>query len=327
VEPSKKYWQFLEYLFIFPQIIAGPIVKYNDLALQITQRKFSHTDFIAGFKRFAIGIFKKVWIADVLAKYADLAFNGPSNVIPIHYTWLGLLCYAFQIYFDFSSYSDMAIGLLKIMGFNIPENFNFPYISKSISEFWKRWHISLTSWMREYLYIPLGGNRKGVLRTYANQWIVFLISGLWHGANWNFVFWGIYHGSLLCIEKAALKHLKKIPGLIRMAFTFFLVCIGWVFFRADGFAAGSDYLKQMFNISSVKIHTPPGRIMVIDNRGIIIFIIACIICFVPVFDKKYLNSRGLVHPKLKLVFCFLLFLLSALKIGTASISPFIYFRF
>jgi alginate O-acetyltransferase complex protein AlgI len=172
--PAMAYWCFLEYLLIFPQIIAGPIVKYNDIAAQIAERTWSHKNIIEGFKRFAIGLFKKVWIADVLAKYADIAFNGPSNLIPIHYAWFGMICYTFQIYFDFSSYSDMAIGFLKVMRFTISENFNFPYVSKSITEFWKRWHISLTSWMREYLYIPLGGNRKGRMRTYFNQWIVFL---------------------------------------------------------------------------------------------------------------------------------------------------------
>jgi alginate O-acetyltransferase complex protein AlgI len=325
--PAGHFWEYIEYLLVFPQIIAGPIVKYNVLRAQIEHRIINKALLVYGFQRFSIGLFKKVWIADVLAKYADLAFNGSSTAIPIHYVWFGALCYAFQIYFDFSAYSDMAIGMLKIMGFSIPENFDNPYISKSISEFWKRWHISLTSWMREYLYIPIGGNRKGVARTYLNQWLVFLVSGLWHGARWNFVFWGIYHGTLLCLEKIILlKVFRKIPGFIRMGMTFIAVLLGWVFFRADGFIQGTQYLRQMFNFGSVSMHVDPFRIMVVDNRGIFVFILAVVLSFLPYFEKLYAKLQK-TGNKIKCTLCFLLFCLSVLKVGTASFSPFIYFKF
>jgi alginate O-acetyltransferase complex protein AlgI len=329
-EPAKKFYQYIEYLLIFPQIIAGPIVKYNTFIPQITQRTITLVGIQNGFGRFSLGLFKKVWIADVVAKYADVAFIGPSNVIPIHYTWVGVICYTLQIYFDFSGYSDMAIGMLKIMGFEIPENFNHPYISRSITEFWKRWHISLTSWMREYLYIPLGGNRKGDARTFFNQWIVFLISGFWHGASWNFIFWGIYHGTLLCVEKAiGLKRMQKIPSPIRIGTTMMLVMIGWVFFRSDGFKNSLSYLKQMFNIFSINIHTDPNRIMVINNHGKFTILFACLICILPVFDRlrNLLSYLMKTHEKITFFIMFSLFCLSVIKVGTAFISPFIYFRF
>jgi alginate O-acetyltransferase complex protein AlgI len=330
VEPAQHFYIYIEYLLIFPQVIAGPIVKYNDLAPQITNRIVTKNNIQWGFNRFSRGLFKKVWIADVVAKYADIAFNGPADMIPIHYTWIGIICYSLQIYFDFSAYSDMAIGMLRIMGFKIPENFKNPYSSKSISEFWKRWHISLTSWMREYLYIPLGGNRKGRLRTYVNQWIVFLISGLWHGASWNFVVWGIYHGTLLCIGKIfLLEKTRKIPHVIRILFTMLLIIIGWVFFRSEKISDALKYLRQMFNVSSVNIHTASERIMVIDNHGKFTIFLACLLCILPCFETFYNIVRKIIgnYRKTMFVLCFLLFLLSVLKFGTASMSPFIYFRF
>jgi alginate O-acetyltransferase complex protein AlgI len=329
-EPAQDFHSYVEYLLIFPQIIAGPIVKYNLLIPQIKKRMISKEDIFYGFRRFSIGIFKKVWIADVVAKYADIAFNGQAQAIPIHYAWIGVTCYTLQIYFDFSAYSDMAIGMLKIMNFEIPENFNNPYISKSITEFWKRWHISLTSWMREYLYIPLGGNRKGKLRTYFNQWIVFIISGLWHGASWNFVFWGIYHGTLICIEKALiLKKTHKAPVFLRIIFTMLLVMVGWVFFRANRFDDALRYLQQMFNISSIRMHPDPNRIMVVDDRSVFTILLACFLCLLPSFKRINMAIAVINNKYKKIIFilCCILFLLATLKIGTASFSPFIYFRF
>ena len=329
-KPAENFSMFIEYLLVFPQIIAGPIVKYNNLSSQLKDRFINHNAIVYGFERFATGLFKKVWMADALAKYADTAFNGPANAIPIHYAWFGIICYSFQIYFDFSAYSDMAIGLLKIMNFSIPENFNQPYISRSINEFWKRWHISLTSWMREYIYIPLGGNRKGVFMTYINYWIVFLISGLWHGASWNFVLWGIYHGSLLCVEKAVfLKRTEKIHFIIRMVVTYLLVNIGWVIFRSDGLNAAFEYLQQMFNITSINLHPDSKRILVVDKRGMFIFITAVVVCFLPCFDKIYNNIKHFFarHVKLSFSCCLIIFILAALKVGSGYFSPFIYFRF
>ncbi|MDR1389311.1 MAG: hypothetical protein LBJ31_04980 [Treponema sp.] len=332
VKPAGKFSTYIEYLFVFPQIIAGPIVRYNTIASEIEDyscRKIDLENVKFGFYRFAVGIFKKVWIADVLAKYADLAFNGGAGVIPIHYCWFGAICYTFQIYFDFSGYSDMAIGILKILGFTIPENFNNPYISKSITEFWKRWHISLTTWMREYLYIPLGGNRKGVVRTYLNQWLVFFLSGLWHGASWNFIVWGILHGTFICLEKIFSKQINKIPGIFRVMGTLFFVILGWVIFRSNTLGESWVFIKQMFNFSTINIHPDVTRFMYIDGRGIFIFFIAVIISLLPAFGI-YRKIKDFVTCRNKgiIFFCsVIILLLSALKIGTAAVSPFIYFRF
>jgi alginate O-acetyltransferase complex protein AlgI len=328
--PARYFYIYIEYLLIFPQIIAGPIVKYNLFEPQINNKKISLDNIEKGIEMFSVGLCKKVFIADVVAKYADIAFNGPANLIPIHYTWIGLICYTFQIYFDFSAYSDMAIGLLKIMGFTIPINFDNPYISKSISEFWKRWHISLTSWMREYIYIPLGGNRKGTTRTYLNKWLVFLISGLWHGASWNFVVWGIYHGSLLCLEESVLlKKTERIPGGIKLFFTFLGVMTGWVLFRTDDMKSAFVFLRQMFNLSSINIHPQAGRIMVIDSYGKFVILIAFLLSFMPVFGKLNNKLSDLKNKfrNITFVIYLMLFLLSIIKVGTASLSPFIYFRF
>jgi len=332
-QPAKNFFTYIEYLFIFPQIIAGPIVTYRTVAEQIRNlelRRFDPGNTLEGFYRFSTGIFKKTWIADVLAQYADIAFNGSAAGIPIHYCWFGAICYTLQIYFDFSAYSDMAIGLLKIMGFTIPENFNHPYISKSINEFWKRWHISLTSWMRDYLYIPLGGNRKGKFRTYFNRWIVFVLSGFWHGADWTFVLWGVFHGTLLCGEKLfLLKRTEKLPAFVQVCATLFFVIIGWVLFRASDVTAAFVFLGRMFDFGSISVH--PDRFMYVDNRGMFIFILACVLVLLPLFEPLTAGFRQFAPPprrgRGKTLCCAGLFLLSALKIGTAAISPFIYFRF
>jgi len=330
-KPAENFFHLVEYLLIFPQIIAGPIVKYNEIADQIKERTITKEMFQDGFQRFAIGLFKKVWIADVIAHIADTVFGAfSSGGIPFDYAWVGIFAYTFQIYFDFSAYSDMAIGMLSMMGFRIPENFNKPYTSLSITDFWKRWHISMTSWFREYLYFPLGGNRKGTVRTYINQWIVFLISGFWHGASWNFVFWGAYHGSLLCAERAFfLKRTQNVSRLIRVAVTFFLVMIGWVFFRADTIEMGFAYIGSMFNFSNYNVHVNPAFILIIDPRTWTILVLAALICFVPLSKKtfQWLQNQVASHPILRDSGVLVLFLVSALKVITGSNSPFIYFRF
>lgn len=327
--PEKNFFHLLEYLLLFPQIIAGPIIKYHEVAAQIKDRKNCWNSFIDGFDRFSIGLFKKVWIADNVATIADHVFSI-GNSIPFDYAWIGAIAYFFQIFFDFSAYSDMAIGMLSMMGFKIGENFNHPYISTSITEFWKRWHISLTSWLREYLYFPLGGNRKGKVRTYVNQWIVFIISGFWHGASWNFIFWGAYHGTIICTEKAfLLNKAKKIPKIIKLIITLFVVLIGWIFFRAESIEDAFIYLYNMFNFSNYNIYIDPSNILLIDNRHIITFVIASFISLFPAFTNTYNKFMQFVVVKRNLVhlFCFFLFLIASLKVITANFSPFIYFRF
>ncbi len=309
----------------------SPIVKYNEIADQIKERTITKEMFLCGFKRFGIGLFKKVWIADVIANVADTVFGAFSvGPIPFDYAWIGIIAYTFQIYFDFSAYSDMAIGMLSMMGFRIHENFNMPYTAQSITDFWKRWHISMTSWFREYLYFPLGGNRKGKVRTYINQWIVFLVSGFWHGASWNFVFWGAYHGSLLCAERAFLsKRTQNINRFIRVTFTFLLVMLGWVFFRAESIGMGFSYIGSMFDFSNYYVHVNPEYILNIDPRTWAVFALAVLICFIPLFKKTYewLQLKVSVHPVLRDIGVLALFAFSALKVITGSISPFIYFRF
>lgn len=329
--PADNFFYLVEYLVIFPQIIAGPIVKYNEIAAQIKQREITKEMFLYGFKRLGIGLFKKVWIADVVARIADLVFNAQATGnVPFDYAWIGLIAYTFQIYFDFSAYSDMAIGMLSMMGFSIQENFNMPYIALSVTEFWKRWHISMTSWFREYLYFPLGGNRKGPFRTYLNQWIVFLLSGFWHGAAWNFIFWGAYHGSILCVERAfLLKRTQNINRFFRWALTFFLVMIGWVFFRANSIGEGFSYIANMFNFSNYYLHINPAYILILNPRDWFVLILAAIICFFPFFKNVYgwLQAKAASHQTLCHLGALILFAVAALKIITGSISPFIYFQF
>jgi alginate O-acetyltransferase complex protein AlgI len=329
-KPAENFFYLLEYLLIFPQIIAGPIVKYNELAEQIKHRELNWEMFLYGFKRFGWGLFKKVWIADILAKYADVVF-GTSGGGTIDYAWIGIIMYTFQIYFDFSAYSDMALGMLSMMGFRINENFNKPYISTSVTEFWKRWHISMTSWFREYIYFPLGGNRKGKVRTYVNQWVVFLASGFWHGASWNFIFWGGYHGTILCLERFfLLKVYQKVHKFISWAATMLLVMFGWVFFRTDGLRAGFKYISIMLNPGSYYTHVNPADILVIDSRGWFIFALAALICFIPFFLPGIYGRMQVIvatSPKVAAIAALCLFSLATLKVITGSISPFIYFRF
>ena len=265
--PLKSIFDYALFIMLFPQLIAGPIVRYNEVAQQIVNRQANETldNKLFGFYRFVIGLSKKMLIANVLGEYVDKVFALPANELGMGTTWVGILAYTFQIYFDFSGYSDMAIGIGRMIGFKFPENFNFPYISKSVTEFWKRWHITLGSWMMDYLYIPLGGNRKGKGRTYLNLWIVFFLSGLWHGASWNFVAWGAYHGAFICLDKLLKNGKRKTENgklsttagrpfsVFRSPFsvllTFVIVMVGWVLFRADTLGYAVQYLGTMFGFN------------------------------------------------------------------------------
>ena len=233
------------YISFFPQLIAGPIVKYRDINKQIEQRSIRWDEVSDGFKRFIYGLGKKVIISNVLGSLVDTIYANEIGTISSVVAWLGAFAYTFQIYYDFSGYSDMAIGLGKMFGFNILENFNYPYLSGSITEFWRRWHISLGSWFREYLYIPLGGNRKGVIRTYLNLVAVFFFTGLWHGADLSFIIWGLYHGFFTILERAGFKKILDKSKILSIIATFFVVTIGWVMFRAtDTFYLDLDILLE-----------------------------------------------------------------------------------
>ena len=249
-KPLKNFWEYQLYILLFPKLIAGPIVRYHDTSDQITGHldNESAENRLSGFIRFCIGMAKKVLIANVMAAQADAVFNLAPEKLDTLTAWIGALAYTFQIYFDFSGYSDMAIGLCQIMGFRIPENFNNPYTSGSITEFWRRWHITLGAWMRNYLYIPLGGNRvNSKWRLYFNLWLVFLLSGLWHGAAWTFVFWGAYNGIFLVIERLfLLKYIEKLNRWVRVLYAFPVVVVGWVFFRAEHLHNAFVMVGRMF---------------------------------------------------------------------------------
>src|SRR5215831_6851224 len=238
------------YISLFSQLIAGPIIRYHDVANQLEQRSVSRGDFAYGVERFVVGLGNKVLIANSLAGPADLVFSIPSDQLTLPVAWLGLACYTLQIYFDFSGYSDMAIGLGRMFGFHFLENFNYPYISQSLTEFWHRWHISLSNWFRDYLYIPLGGNRISPRRTYLNLVIVFFLCGLWHGAAWNFVFWGLFHGAFLVAERMGLSRVLtgwRTPW--RHVYLLLVVMVSWVFFRASTLSHAWSFLAAMVGLS------------------------------------------------------------------------------
>ncbi len=332
-KPLDKVSDYMMYILMFPQLIAGPIVRFIEISDQIVdRRKFETLDNkILGFYRFVIGLAKKVLIANVMGAQADKIFELTNNELTTPLAWIGILAYAFQIYFDFAGYSDMAIGIGRMIGFTFPENFNSPYISQSISEFWRRWHMTLGNWMKDYLYIPLGGNRvKTKFRLYFNLWVVFLISGLWHGAAWNFVLWGAFHGFFLVLDRLfLLKILKKIGKYPSIIFTFIVTLVGWVLFRAESFGQIKYYIHKMFlfkfNFSDIYI----------DKEFWTILIIAAFFSFftlsgfgkkleTKIFFSKEYNIKGLIIMGLITI---VLLVLSISSITASGFNPFIYFRF
>ena len=324
---QKDIYKLALYICLFPQLIAGPIVKYHDVAEQIEDRKVNFDKVTIGVKRFIIGLSKKMLIANTLGAIADKIFTQPADTFSPLVAWLGSISYTLQLYYDFSGYSDMAIGLGLIFGFQFMENFNYPYISKSITEFWRRWHISLSTWFKQYLYIPLGGNRISKNRTYINLGIVFLLTGIWHGASWNFVFWGIWNGFFIILEKMTGWHndTDKLPvKILKHIYTIFVFILGWVMFRADNMTYAWTYLKNMFGL--VKVHDITYTMMYYVNNIEIITLIAAILCAMPIF-------RNMIHIEKKTVkllvniWLLVLFILSSASIAASTYNPFIYFRF
>ena len=328
----KSFGDYALYIILFPQLIAGPIVRFNEIADQLTDRKsrenVNHR--LLGFFRFTIGLGKKVLIANVVGTAADAAFSINPNDLTTGWAWVGILAYTMQIYFDFSGYSDMAIGLGRMMGFKFPENFNNPYISSSITEFWRRWHMTLSRWMKDYLYIPLGGNQLGVGRTYFNLWAVFLLSGLWHGASWTFVIWGAYHGLFLVMERLFLGKFQKAIGRFpSMLFTFFIAMLGWVLFRADSINHATSYYVALFDFNR-ELGLPD-----LGTEFNLMFAFALIFSFVgffPAVEKLQQNALGNAKLEgIKLIFrtlaSLLLFLFCLSMINASGFNPFIYFRF
>src|SRR4051794_40496948 len=269
---QKSPVQFVTYIAMFPQLVAGPIVRYHEIAEQLADTKRNRADdFALGFPRFAWGLTKKVVIADTIAPVADAAFATSGGDMTTATAWLGALAYTLQLYFDFSGYSDMAIGLGLMLGFKLPENFDRPYSAVSITDFWRRWHMSLSRWFRDYVYIPLGGNRHGTANTYRNLIIIFVATGFWHGANWTFLVWGLYHGALMLVERVSGQGAFEARGVelvLRRAGTFLLVIIGWVFFRAQSLGQATSMLKHMFVPSGMELSDAVSATLT-DQRALV----------------------------------------------------------
>ncbi|MGH3799822.1 MAG: MBOAT family O-acyltransferase [Pseudonocardiaceae bacterium] len=323
---------FVTYIAMFPQLVAGPIVRYREIADQLGQpRSHRLDDIAAGFPRFALGLTKKVVIADSLAPVVDACFNTPADQMTTAIAWLGAIAYTLQLYFDFSGYSDMAIGLGRMLGFRLPENFARPYSAASITEFWRRWHMSLSRWFRDYLYIPLGGNRRGAQTTYRNLWIVFALVGLWHGANWTFLLWGLYHGTALVIERRrgwGVVAASSRRWLARRALTLLIVIFGWVLFRSPNLGTALVFLRHMV------IFDLGGLTDVVDatltNQRLAILLLAALVFLLPArpITGRYLESvRSRPATVLRVGVMTVGLCYSALLVATGTFSPFLYYRF
>ena len=331
-KPLDKLSDYLLYILMFPQLIAGPIVRFNTIADDITDRKSNETldNKLLGIYRFLIGLSKKILIANILGEQVDAIYSMPNGQVDSGLAWIAIVAYSFQIYFDFSGYSDMAIGLGKIIGFKFPENFDNPYTSQSISEFWRRWHITLGQFMKYYLYIPLGGNRvKTPTRLYFNLVVVFLLSGLWHGSSWNFVIWGAWHGLFLVLDRLFLlkflKSIGKIPGTL---ITYMIVLVGWVFFRIEDFNQALFYIQKMFTFDySASLETISTEFKFTMVLG---FIFSFIVLTKPgqwLQHKVYFAEPSLKMHILYFSISVLLLIICTGYISSFGFNPFIYFRF
>lgn len=333
--PQKNIINLGLYISLFPQLIAGPIVRYHDISKQLLKRRIDIENFSYGVERFILGLGKKVLLANPLGYMADIAFSVPGDQLSLGAAWLGAVCYSLQIFYDFSGYSDMAIGLGRMFGFTFLENFNFPYISRSIQEFWRRWHISLSNWFRDYLYIPLGGNRCSPFRTVINLFTVFLLCGLWHGASWNFIIWGILHGFFLAGERGRFGEvIRNLPALFQHLYVVLVVIVGWVFFRAETFSQAVEYLGNMFGMSSVD-SMYFSMVYKCDTLFVCTLSMAVVFLFPQVI--KLLPKSDMIDYSGPLTTCFayggkililtFILILSISALATDTYNPFIYYRF
>ena len=327
---AKSIVKLALYISLFPQLIAGPIVIYHDVANQIDHRETTPELTADGIRRFVLGLGKKLLLANTAGRMADLVFTATAQQLDIRVAWLGALCYCLQIYFDFSGYSDMAIGLGRMFGFQFLENFNYPYVSSSIKEFWRRWHISLSSWFRDYLYIPLGGNRKGKLRTEANKGIVFFCTGLWHGASWNFVLWGLWHGVFIILEDLLPKG-GKVRRAIGHVTTPLIVLLGFVLFRADTLGDAGRIFSQMFTGVDFTLQSDALLRTLLSPLNIVTVVLGTAFSL-PLLPrmKAYAQGEGKAAAALRAgsyLACGGLFLLCVMNLAGSAFNPFIYFRF
>ena len=339
---STRFRDVLLYIALFPQLVAGPIVRYEDVADGIKSRRHTLEQLANGLRRFIIGLSKKLMIADVCGSVVTLIYSAKSSALDSRTAWLAAVCYLIQIYFDFSGYSDMAIGLGLCFGFHFKENFNYPYISASIQEFWRRWHISLSTWFREYLYIPLGGNRKGKAKTYRNKLMVFFCTGLWHGANWTFIIWGLWHGFFIVAEDAAKKlfglgkHGKNrrnpVETVLKHLYTLLVVLIGFVIFRADNMGQAFSMIGAMF--SGIRASAQTGLLLAQCLTPLTMFALLFGLVgstpVLPMVCRKAEQQTGSVYVCLRVlsyVGALILLLVDILHLSAASYVPFIYFQF
>lgn len=329
---QKRVANLMLYISFFPQLIAGPIIKYHDIADQITQRSLTLEKTTAGLRRFIIGLAKKLLIANYTGQIADQIFALPNHELTMAVGWLGGLAYMLQIYFDFSGYSDMAIGLGKIFGFDFKENFNYPYLASSLQDFWRRWHISLSTWFKEYLYIPLGGNQRGTLRTGLNRVVVFFLTGLWHGASWTFVVWGLVHGLFLLLETYQVIKPNRLWRPLRHLYTLLVVFLTFVIFRAESFTQALAFFRVMF--SQPFFQTTAARTLMMQFATIetLITLLLAALFSLPVVQwlkgwSLYHGRPGLVTESASYLISLILLIICLMALATASYNPFIYFRF
>jgi len=322
--PAKSFTDFSAFVALFPDLVAGPIIRYKTLAGQLAGRTHTLSRFSSGTLIFMVGFAKKILLANPVGLVADAVFNA-SNPLPLD-AWVGVLAYAFQIYFDFCGYSDMAVGLGRMLGFEFPRNFDAPYRAESITDVWRRWHISLSSVLRDYLYLPLGGNRKGPTRTYFNLAVVMLLGGLWHGAKWNFLMWGAYHGSLLSVERWHGKQslYALFPRPLRIGFTFLLMLLSWVLFRADNLTAAWHYFGSMFGLMPVSDTAPLLGAAIYTPYRLLILVLCAGLVFQPLQAHDW-AERPVAWPRVALATP--LFILALITMYSQAFNPFLYFQF
>ncbi len=320
VKYEKNFLNFFVYVSMFPQLIAGPIVRYEDISRELSNRTVTFEGYKSGFVRFLRGLFKKVLLANNMGLLWSIISSYDISNISVLTSWLGIIAYSFQIYFDFSGYSDMAIGIGKMLGFNYPENFNYPYISKSITEFWRRWHMSLSTWFKDYVYIPLGGNRCSKIKHIRNILIVWLLTGLWHGSNWNFIIWGLYFGIILLLEKFIYgRVLEKLPKVFRHIYALLLIIIGWLIFAFEDVNIIKTYLLSMFGLNGNLVLDSNFIFYTINN---LVFLSACIIFSIPI---KFKSNKFI--SIITTITYIILFILVVAFLVSDTYNPFLYFRF